>query len=172
MFFWSHYSDLGVAAGVSLPPFILYFILWRRIHALYYLFVLSALLFLMNVSKLWYHDPRPFWVSDEIQALTCSTQYGNPSGHSMFSMAAATTIWLDVNDRYRNSPGSWMQPLWARLVLLAIAFTYTFTVGYSRIFLGMHTWNQLLFGWQLGLWLAVTFFFCYREPLMYRLERF
>ena len=172
IFIMEHYSDIGVAAGVAIPPIWLYFVLWKRIHALYYLMLITSLLFLSNVSKLWYNDPRPFWVREDVQALACSTQYGNPSAHSMFSMAIATTLWLDVNECHRSREGSFMQPIWARAILGLVCFVYTFTIGYSRVFLGVHSWNQLLFGWQLGLWVAVTFFFCYKGPVLYRLERF
>lgn len=44
------------------------------------------------------------------------------------------------------------------------------TIGYSRVFLGVHTWNQLLFGWQLGIWLALTLHFCFKDSLMRNLE--
>lgn len=133
--------------------------------------MLTAMLALMNVTKLWYHSPRPFWVAEDIHAYDCTTQYGNPSGHSLFSMGAAMTIWLDFNDRYRVRNGSFFQPLWVRLIALLVAILFSFTIGYSRIFLGAHAWNQLLFGWQLGLWLALTFFVCYRDSVFYHLTK-
>ena len=52
---WSIYSNLGVAAAVVIAPFILLFIYWRRLHAFYYVVAITGGLFLMNMSKLWYH---------------------------------------------------------------------------------------------------------------------
>ena len=85
-------------------------------------------------------------------------------------MGAAMTIWLDFNERYARNRDSRLHPLWVRLIALFIALLFAFTIGYSRVFLGAHSWNQLLFGWQLGLWLALTYFFCYKEPIMHHME--
>ena len=86
-------------------------------------------------------------------------------------MAAALTVWLDFNEHYRKKQNSRLQPLWVRSIACFVALTYSFTIGYSRIFLGAHSWNELAFGWQLGVWLACTIFFCYKDSLFYRLEQ-
>jgi len=138
-----------------------------RARAFYYVVMLTALLCVMNLGKLFYHQARPFWVSSAIQAYSCSVQYGNPSGHSIFAMGTSLTIWLDYNAsmqqaKYANSVFSkW----YMRLALLVLACSFGFSIGYSRIVLGAHSWNQTLFGWQLGLWLACTLHFVFRERL-------
>ena len=72
---------------------------WKRLKALYYVTFLTAMLFCMNISKLWYHEQRPFWVPNtEIKAFYCGTQFGNPSGHALFSMGMAIFSWLDFNE--------------------------------------------------------------------------
>ena len=44
-------------------PFIVFLVIYnQRTRAFYYVMVLTAMLFIMNVLKLSYHDPRPFWV--------------------------------------------------------------------------------------------------------------
>ena len=62
-------------------------------------------------------------------------------------MGAALTLWLDFNERFAKKEDSKFSPLWVRLLALLLAFLFTFTIGYSRVFLGAHSWNQLLFGW-------------------------
>ena len=103
---WSLYSNVGIASGVALPPSILLLIYWDRLHSFFYVIMLTAMLAMMNVTKLWYHQPRPFWVDEEIQAFDCTTQFGNPSGHSLFSMGAALTLWLDFNERFAKKEDS------------------------------------------------------------------
>ena len=132
---------------IALPPSIILLIYWDRLHSFYYVIMITAMLALMNVTKLWYHQPRPFWVSEDIKAFDCTTQFGNPSGHSLFSMGAALSIWLDFNERYAKKEHSKLHPLWVRICALFIAIVFSFTIGYSRIFLGAHAWSQLLFGW-------------------------
>jgi membrane-associated phospholipid phosphatase len=50
-------------------------------------------------------------------------------------------------------------------VLFAV-FTVVFgvTVGYSRLILGDHGLNQVLFGWQIGAWVAFTCQYCMYKP--------
>lgn len=52
-----------------------------------------------------------------------------------------------------------------RAVLLIFTLGYATSIGYSRIILGAHSWNQTLFGWQLGLWIACTTHFVFRDRL-------
>ena len=75
----------------------------------------------------------------------------------------ALTLWLDFNERVGLNSESKFRAWYFRVGALLLAFTFTFTIGYSRLFLGVHSWNQLLFGWQLGIWLALTYFFCLKE---------
>ena len=35
----------------------------------------------------------------------------------------------------------------------------------------MHAWNQIIFGWQFGLWISLTYFFCYKKPVLHHIER-
>ena len=94
----------------------------------------------MNVTKLYYHQARPYWASENVQAFSCSSQYGNPSGHSLFSMATGLIIWLDYNQHAQEMSGMWFSK-GARVVLLIVALVFGATIGYSRMFLGVHSLN-------------------------------
>lgn len=115
-------------------------IYWDRLRTFYYVMVLTVMLFVMNMTKLWYHEPRPFWEDARISAFDCSTQFGNPSGHSLFSMGVAINIWLDLFVSGTNKSLAAL-PVWAKTIALFIAISFSFTIGYSRIFLGAHSWN-------------------------------
>lgn len=80
-------------------------------------------------------------------------------------------LWLEFNERASQQKESKFSPWYARLAMLLLALTFSFTIGYSRLFLGAHAWNQTLFGWQLGVWLAFSFFFCYRSWVLYSMNR-
>ena len=45
------------------------------------------------------------------------------------------------------------------------AFAWAILQGYSRFILGYHSWNQILYGWQLGVWLACVFHVLLREMI-------
>ena len=97
-----------------------------------------------NLTKLYYHEPRPFWVGPDVEAWHCSTQYGNPSGHAFMSMSMAMTLWLDANHVWTTSPDytdSLHSIIYTRLAYLLVALTFTVTVGFSRVIIGVHSWN-------------------------------
>ena len=78
-----------------LAPF-LYNLVAKRDRGLfkYYLFQVTFALFVMYVLKMVYRNPRPYWVSNKIEAWHCESDFGNPSGHSLGSMAQAVTLGL------------------------------------------------------------------------------
>ena len=130
----------------------------ERLRCVYYVDVFTLLLIVMNVTKLAYHNPRPFWVSPEIKAFACSGQFGNPSGHSETSIGMALTLWLDLV--YSTEGSILNKSLW-----LMVSLAFAFSIGYSRLFLGVHSIDQIVFGLLLGTWIACFMFFLVKEKI-------
>ena len=114
----------------------------------------------MNVTKLSYADPRPYWISQEIIAYKCSNQFGNPSGHSMTTMAMSLTLWLDFKETSNSSSCTT-----SKAVGLALAILFPISIGYSRLILGVHSLDQICFGLLLGVWIAMSMQYCVRPYL-------
>jgi membrane-associated phospholipid phosphatase len=96
------------------------------------------------IMKLAFASPRPFWVSDHIQPLTVETSFGVPSGHSQNAVA----MWGIMAD------GSRKRWAWGFVVLLA------FLIGLSRLYLGVHFVQDVIWGWLIGgilLWAFLRF---------------
>ena len=168
---WSIYSTVGIIVALVLP-FVVTFIMFKKRPlsffypcAFYYVLMLGSIFFLMGITKVTYHQARPFWVSKEIEAVQCSTEFGNPSGHSMFSLGSTLTVWLDLN-QYVSQNESVLRAWYVRVILLLGAILFGITIGYSRVILGVHSWNQVLFGWSLGVWLAFTLHFCVKDRIV------
>ena len=87
---------MALIGAFGIPCFYSFFVKGDQAMTVYYCVVIAALTFWMNLLKLRYHDPRPFWSSEEVQAFKCSRQYGNPSGHSMTAFCTALLIALDA----------------------------------------------------------------------------
>ena len=83
----------------------------------------------------------------------------------MFSVGATLTMWLDLN-QYVTQNDSVLKAWYYRLLLLLVAIVFGLTIGYSRILLGVHSWNQVVFGWSLGIWIAFTLHFCVKEQIV------
>ena len=144
--------------AVEAVPIAITFIYPRqRSRCVYYVFVLAAIIIVQNVMKLSYADPRPYWVYPDVQALSCSGSFGNPSGHSETAMAVAMMLWFE----YSATDASFLNK--AGLLILALA--YACSVGYSRLFLGVHSLDQIVYGFSLGFWIAATFHFVFRDDL-------
>ena len=129
---------------------------------MYYIVVLAAIFLVMNITKLAYHQARPFWVSFAIEAGSCSSQFGNPSGHSLTSLGVALAVWFDYNqcvvDGKLPSDSKFAKPF-ARVLTLITALGFGVSIGWSRFVLGAHSMNQIVFGLLLAVWLAASFHF-------------
>lgn len=92
--------------------------------------------------KFLFHNPRPYWISDRVEAYSHETSFGIPSGHAQ--TAASIWGWLAVEVKKR----------WFSI----FAVVPIFLIGVSRIYLGVHFLSDVLFGWLLGGLLVLAFF--------------
>ncbi len=95
-------------------------------------------MWLTSVLKIAWHTPRPYWVESEVQGLTRASGFGMPSGHALVS----TAVWASLARIVRKLRVSWV----CGLIVLS--------VGFSRLYLGVHTLAQVLVGILLGLGLC------------------
>ena len=116
------------------PLIYLYCFMRERSRAAYLAMSLGVYSFMIDVMKLLYAGPRPFWDSDSIEALKCSSQYGDPSGHSAATVGFAVQLALDYSARHKL--GTVDKILW-----LGFALVYGASVAYSRVFLGVHSYD-------------------------------
>ena len=75
--------------------FLLVFNWEGRARAFYYLIFLCTNLSIQIITKIGYHDPRPYMTDEKIEPIMCSHEFGNPSGHSQFAAAYALFTFLD-----------------------------------------------------------------------------
>ena len=97
---WKLYTDVGLVCIEAIPIGFTYLKPEQRRRCLYYVFTFVVITTIMNITKLSYADPRPYWVSPDVQAFKCSSTFGNPSGHSEMSMAISLILWLDFQKSY------------------------------------------------------------------------
>ena len=116
--------------------------------------ILSVSDCLNTFSKLIFHQPRPYWVSDKLRVIQAEVSYGLPSGHAQH----AVTVWGTVAARGKG----WLRWLMAALIFL---------IGFSRIVLAVHFPTDVLTGWLIGgaiLWA----FLKWEAPVMAWFNRF
>lgn len=45
----------------------------------------------------------------------------------------------------------------------------SFLIGFARLYVGVHSIDQIIYGWQLGIWLAYYFNFCLRDFIIHHI---
>lgn len=96
--------------------------------------LLAITIGLNSMIKLAGHTPRPYWCDPRVQAFSTESSFGFPSGHSQ----NAATFWLGL---------AWIVPR-RRGWLLAVLITLL--IGFSRLYLGVHSIADVAAGWLLG----------------------
>ena len=90
--------------------------------------------------KLFFRQPRPYWIWD-VEPLSEESSYGIPSTHASNSLVLGGYL------AYQT------RRTWFWIVMGLIIFL----IGVSRLYLGVHFLHDVLFGWLLGiliLWIA------------------
>lgn len=113
---------------------------------------------LYSFFKQFYHNPRPYFSSDAVRAVSCSKGYGNPSGHTVTAVAVYGSLWVLIyweRSKYlipRRGIRIIIKILTCALVLALMGLTF-----FARMYLGSHSLNHVVFGSCLGMWVVFTF---------------
>ncbi len=93
------------------------------------------------VLKLFFHAPRPYWISPEVKAFASETSFGMPSAAAQVSLTFLGYI------------GAWFRktPVWATCLVLVLL------VGVARMYLGVHFLADILTGWVAALVILLVF---------------
>nr|BAL44386.1 PA-phosphatase related phosphoesterase [uncultured bacterium]BAL56584.1 phosphoesterase, PA-phosphatase related [uncultured Chloroflexota bacterium] len=96
---------------------------------------------LNSLLKMFFHMPRPYWVSEKVIPMAGETSFGIPSGHAQVSVG----VWGMV--------AAWVRRWWATVAAVLLVFC----IGLSRIYLGVHFPQDVVAGWLLGVLLLAGF---------------
>lgn len=135
-------TKLGVFWGVFPVAIVtgLILLIKRRWHALAYLITtLTGSIVINRTAKVLLHRVRPhLW-----QSPAPELDYGFPSGHAMSSMTlVAVLVVLSWNTRWRG---------WT----LLIGGLFVLTIGWTRLYLGVHYPSDILAGWMVSVAWAI-----------------
>ncbi|NIM95277.1 MAG: phosphatase PAP2 family protein [Anaerolineales bacterium] len=91
--------------------------------------------------KLSFGLPRPYWVSNEVQAFSTETSYGLPSGHAQ----NAVVLW--------GALAAAIKRWWATIACILIILL----TSLSRPYLGVHFPQSVMIGWIIGIIVLVIY---------------
>ncbi len=137
---------MTILTGIGSPAFYLGLVgvlaWWRDPRFAFRLGALFAVAAVVNdVAKLFFHAPRPYWVSSAVLPIEVQNSFGLPSAHAELAVA----LWGLVALRLRR-------PL-ATVALGLLAFL----IGLSRVYRGAHFPLDVLGGFLLGFAVLAAF---------------
>jgi undecaprenyl-diphosphatase len=129
---------------VFLPIFIIIYLWFPIIISYSFILNFTYSSFIMNVLKIVYSNPRPYWVKPSL-LLDCSSGFGNPSGHAFDSTAVYLSLWHLITEH------SFFIKYWIlKYILLVLFIGLVIAIILSRVYLGVHSINQVLYGISFG----------------------
>ena len=149
------FSLFGMEKGI----FLILIISYNISNILIPLILLSISLisiYIGGILKIIYQNERPFFINSEIKVLNCEGGFGNPSNHSLLS----TFFYLSLYEIYVKKNKE-INEKNKKLILFFTIF-FIFSIVFNRMFLGVHTLNQILFGSLIGFFLYFFMFKIYK----------
>ena len=154
--FWKFISLLGTAS-ITITTFLIIFITYPLNYSFLYLHSLIYSSFLTNFLKVIYSNSRPYWIRPEEIYIACNGGYGNPSGHSDTSVCLYLSLVHILTDfEYFNKT---KKGYIYKIILYVFFIIIILLIMISRILLGAHSINQVIYGGMLGLGLYYFIFF-------------
>lgn len=155
--YFSKLMNYGMFFGMYL--YVLLIFLTRRNSESSFVLLFYSLIFqyVQNILKLFFRELRPLHHYSGLNRDYCFgiCDYGMPSGHTLCTAGLLLMLYFDV---IRHNDISKIKAFWLRIVLTMVAFF----IGFSRIYIGVHTLNQIFLGYAFGA--AFYFIMARNEP--------
>ena len=110
-----------------------------------------------SMMKIWYGNKRPFWQEPSLYKGICDGGFGNPSGHSI------TTSFLYLSLFFYYTQAKVTRDKYKILIIILLfCLFWIVMILLSRIILGMHSVNQIIYGTSLGLIISSFIFIVFK----------
>ena len=152
--YFSFFSLLG--EKLIILPYIIFICTSPINYSLIQIFILDISIYFTTFFKSIYKNPRPFWINNDLLT-ECNGGYGNPSGHSITS----TSVYLSM--AYFLSNYKYFRKSRLNQIIIYVCFSFLiFNIIFSRLYLGVHSINQVIYGFLIGLCIFYFVFFIFQ----------
>ncbi|CAD8091114.1 unnamed protein product [Paramecium primaurelia] len=145
---------------------IAFLVLDNKLGALLYgwmiLFSAASNSFLKNL----YHQARPYFIVQEIEPYECNKEFGKPSGHAMSSSAMCFLLPCILFPAIWKDQPNYKYPLYIRVIVIFIITFWTFMTGFSRVFMGVHSFGQIILGWVYQAYISIIYMIYIHDKIM------
>ena len=107
--------------------------------------------YIKDLFKIIFHHERPFWENSNIK-IDCNTGFGHPSGHSFCSSIGYLIIYYFFSEKMKKKRI-------LRILIFFFFLFYIFLILTSRLYFGVHSLDQVIFGFSLGCGFFMLFFY-------------
>ena len=162
--FYSIFSTIGETIFYIGILFFLLFLSPDKLFIIIFLSFLTINSYLNCMLKVIYANGRPFMEYGDVQAFGCECSMGRPSGHaqgSIFFYVFLSDYICNVMFSKKNQTKT-MKFLKLNTIVLTAAII--FLIGFSRVYKGVHSFNQVLLGWNYGQFMLFIYF-AFRKPV-------
>ena len=156
--FWKFMAQMGGKPVLGALYVILFlFIPLNKVFVMFFLLILTG--FIDHLSKILYRQERPLWMNDEIDVHSeHACGYGNPSGHALSSSCLYLSFWYMVSDLLNNCFRNYTKALYTvKYIIFSVCLIIVFLIMTCRLYLGVHSLNQIIFGFLIGVGLFLLF---------------
>ena len=156
--FWKFMAHLGGKPVLGAIYVILFlFIPLNKVFIMFFLLILTG--FIDHLSKILYRQERPLWMNDEIDVHSeHACGYGNPSGHALSSSCLYLSFWYMISDLLNNCFRSKTKLYYAiKYIIFSVCLIIVFLIMTCRLYLGVHSLNQIIYGFLIGVGLFLLF---------------
>jgi undecaprenyl-diphosphatase len=139
-------SEIISIFGKELFQIFLFLIIFLSMPLNYSFLMLQSIVYSSywtNTLKMIYQNERPNWIS-ELLTFSCNYGYGNPSGHSFTSIVVYLCLAHILITYFKVSRN-------IKIIIFIFFLFLSFLIILSRVILGSHSINQVLYGFSLGL---------------------
>ena len=157
-YFWKFIAYLGgkpVLGSIYLILFL--FLPLNKVFIMTFLLIFTG--YIDHISKILYRQERPLWMNDEIDVHSeHACGYGNPSGHALSSSCLYLSLWYMISDILSNHIKD-NKKLYniTKYGILGFCLGIIYLIMTSRIYLGVHSINQIIFGFLIGVGIFLLF---------------
>eukprot|EP00826_Nyctotherus_ovalis_P033572 TRINITY_DN2727_c0_g7_i2.p1 TRINITY_DN2727_c0_g7~~TRINITY_DN2727_c0_g7_i2.p1 ORF type:complete len:431 (+),score=81.58 TRINITY_DN2727_c0_g7_i2:131-1423(+) len=126
-----------------------------------------------------YHQYRPCWADLNTPVYGGEKDFGNPSGHATgcgVILFSALAVYLFDNLDFclteaeelevKKTRAGILYSLPAKIIITVVTLFLYLIILYSRVYVGAHSFNQILYGSLLGLFIPVAIFYVFCQNLV------
>ena len=155
--FWKSMTFLGTKPAIGFIYILLFlFIPLNKVYALTFLLLFTG--FVDHTLKIVYMQERPLWMNDDIDiGSQHACGYGNPSGHSLSSTCLYLSLWYIISQIIDDKVINKSIARTLKYIILLLCILIFIIIMISRLYLGVHSLNQIIFGSLFGFGIFLLF---------------